>query len=318
MLYKKIFRSILSIVAIFVFSITIAYAQEVETYEVDNMEFTVGKHKPKERVNPKKEKEQVITQTIVINGDDKSLEPLKSLEEDVLDLDDDKKNKGKEKKQEKKEKQKNVEIQKKESKKDSDTSKKEEISMGSWVDGAWGVLKRVVFSASVVFENVVSYLDKVTFMDRVTFADKDMGGKAIIRKGSREVKVVYEKQFITKPIVSATVEDTAHNFAIQDETEKGFSLVIEKPIDKDLVFSWIAIKVADFKTFKSKEIPKGNKDNKKDDKVDKIKQEVDKKNNSEKEISNNKKDKEENKDESVEEKQNDEIKKEKNKELNKE
>ena len=66
-------KSILIIIAVsfLVGSIGIAKAKEIETYEVGGMEFTVGKHEPKQRVNPKKEEVKMINQAIVVDKEAK-------------------------------------------------------------------------------------------------------------------------------------------------------------------------------------------------------------------------------------------------------
>ncbi len=231
------------ILTINLIAVSVLAKDEEIKYEKDGMTFVVGKHEPDKRVHEKqkevsKTKEIIIHKQIVTSTTHKQEEESENTEKITQD----------------------------------DTKQEGKDAFVKWDDGFWNIAKSVILRAEVIFEDTVTFLGRITFMDRVTFADKDMAGNAVIKKGDKEVRIVYEKQFITKPVVSITAKNTINNFAIKNESEKGFTIFLDSSAKDNIEFSWIAIKIADFKTFKSKKNSKKTEVN--DDENKKIDEKV--------------------------------------------
>ncbi len=124
------------------------------------------------------------------------------------------------------------------------------------------VLGTSEFNGLTFFGGVVEFTATPIF-------NNDMAGFAKIKKGDREVKVEFEKEYLGKPVVNVTpnweVDQSTldvmkelgtfilpkQDFIIANATTKGFTIILETPAVVDLDFSWMAIAVKDAKLFTS-------------------------------------------------------------------
>jgi hypothetical protein len=96
----------------------------------------------------------------------------------------------------------------------------------------------------------------------------DTGGTAVVKKDAKEVEVVFDREYIEAPILSAsmaysTSTDEAEidamfsddvRFVVTKRDTKGFTIRLNKPASRDIVFNWIALAIKDSKEFTSKTI----------------------------------------------------------------
>jgi hypothetical protein len=96
----------------------------------------------------------------------------------------------------------------------------------------------------------------------------DMGGTAVVKKDAKEVEVVFDREYIEAPILSASMAyststdeaeiDAMFNddvrFVVTKRDTKGFTIRLNKPASRDIVFNWIALAIKDSKEFTSKTV----------------------------------------------------------------
>ncbi|MFZ2664422.1 MAG: hypothetical protein WAX66_03600 [Patescibacteria group bacterium] len=77
---------------------------------------------------------------------------------------------------------------------------------------------------------------------------KDTAGHAVIKAGNREVSVIFDKEYATKPVVTAIPNlvddvnmDEIPSYAIYNLSTKGFEIKMSEETTFDLDFSWIAL-----------------------------------------------------------------------------
>ena len=108
------------------------------------------------------------------------------------------------------------------------------------------------FLQNVIFRGVVEFFGDVFFSGRVVF-NADAAGIVIIPRTSTSADVVFTKSYETAPVISLTVlleeaTDSAFlsdavNVAVARVTEKGFTVVLDMPIPRDMRYSWTATAV---------------------------------------------------------------------------
>lgn len=118
------------------------------------------------------------------------------------------------------------------------------------------------------FGDVIFHSD-VAFRGRPTF-NNDTAGVAVIKKGSDQVEVIFEKAYEHAPVVSANLVlgqitktpsqsdeerenaqkgleqkllDEGTRYVVTRRTEKGFTILLKGPATEDLTFSWTAFAV---------------------------------------------------------------------------
>lgn len=104
------------------------------------------------------------------------------------------------------------------------------------------VFKNLIeFFGNVIFHGDVSFLGRPTF-------NKDTAGHALIKAGSNEVAVIFDKVYAQNPVVTASVNladstlmDAIPPYAIYDLSAKGFKIKLSKVTTFDVSFSWIAL-----------------------------------------------------------------------------
>lgn len=112
-----------------------------------------------------------------------------------------------------------------------------------------------VFKNAVEFFGRVIFHSDVAFLGRPTF-NKDTAGFATILAGGSEVEVVFEREYATEPVVTATVQITGGasvtdipGYAIADVNTKGFKIRLSQPAGMDIRFAWVALAVSNTKSF---------------------------------------------------------------------
>ena len=104
--------------------------------------------------------------------------------------------------------------------------------------------------------DILSLESDVEFIGRPYF-NSDTGGIAIIQKDSRQVDVVFDKEYSDAPVISASVTLNASTTASQSDnilsngvhyvvtnrSGSGFSILLSGPAPEDMQFSWIALAI---------------------------------------------------------------------------
>jgi hypothetical protein len=120
-------------------------------------------------------------------------------------------------------------------------------------------------SQSIIFNSDVDFFGTPYFTT-------DTAGFAVVKAGSIQVDVVFDREYIERPIVNASmassdgiisspdtllaVQEFFGNdvrFLISNASTTGFTIFINKPTDKDIHFNWIALAVKNAKLFTSQE-----------------------------------------------------------------
>ncbi|MBA3732859.1 DUF5011 domain-containing protein [Patescibacteria group bacterium] len=111
----------------------------------------------------------------------------------------------------------------------------------------------------------LSILSDTTFFGRPYFTS-DTAGSAVVVKGDRKVDIVFDRDYISIPIVNATISLNGASttvaleesilqgdmrFIVSRKTTHGFTIVLNKDAVEDLNFSWTAFAVKDAKPFNS-------------------------------------------------------------------
>jgi hypothetical protein len=159
-------------------------------------------------------------------------------------------------------------------------------------DGGLTVGGEANFNGDTVFNKLATFFGITTFKDQVNFDatpvfNQDTAGFAVIKEGQQRVAVTFTSDYQGQPIVSVTptneqsvlLEDgnvsgeTAADIAeleadfqenffesdvkylITNKHKSGFTIVLNKPAQRDLVFSWVALAVNDAETSYSEDEP---------------------------------------------------------------
>jgi len=131
----------------------------------------------------------------------------------------------------------------------------------------------VNFNGLTYFGGNVDFAESVKFKNQVEFEvpplfNNDTAGFAVIKEGSKEVRVSFDAPYMTTPVVTTDItfektgEDDSnfneeeffnHNIesVIKDKDNTGFTIVLNKIAPEDINFSWIALAVKDAKVYES-------------------------------------------------------------------
>ena len=143
-------------------------------------------------------------------------------------------------------------------------------------DSAHEFANETTFNGLTFFNANVEFAKSVKFSDAVEFTvpplwNSDTAGFAVIKRGSDRVDVVFDRAYISTPVVNTTIafdkikNQNGENISFDsksffnddikslviDKDENGFAITINKPAPQDLRFSWIALSVKDPKVFES-------------------------------------------------------------------
>jgi hypothetical protein len=109
----------------------------------------------------------------------------------------------------------------------------------------------------------IAMLSDVEFFGRPYFTS-DMGGTAVVQKGSRSVDVIFDREYLSQPTVSATIAlesstttdtkvleqaifDADVRYLVTQKSTHGFTILLNNPAKEDITFSWIALAIKDGK-----------------------------------------------------------------------
>jgi hypothetical protein len=125
----------------------------------------------------------------------------------------------------------------------------------------------VVESIGTQGTTTLDMMSDVNFFGRPYFTS-DTAGSALVKKGAKTVDIIFDRDYIDTPIVSATIalESASTSEALEEEiftndvrfivsrkNAHGFTIVLNKPAPNDIGFSWIALAVKNSKLFTSKD-----------------------------------------------------------------
>ena len=128
----------------------------------------------------------------------------------------------------------------------------------------------LIVTGTAEFRSLVTFAGDIEITGRPTF-NNDTAGMAKIAKGAQRVEVIFEKEYAEAPIVSANVTfdkgqneeanqaleerifAAGYNHLVTRRSTKGFSIVLNKPAEEDITFSWVALAVKNMKTHESGE-----------------------------------------------------------------
>ncbi|MCW1888083.1 MAG: LamG domain-containing protein [Candidatus Moranbacteria bacterium] len=164
-----------------------------------------------------------------------------------------------------------------------------------------------VFNKLATFFGITTFKESVLFEKTPTFS-KDTAGFAVIKEGQRTVTINFEDTYAKQPIVSVTPtnersvllddEDVSSEvkadikaveadfreaffaddvkYLVTNKSQKGFTIVLNKPATRELTFSWVALSVSNGNTFYSEEKPEQvTEDAKEEDDVEVVQDETD-------------------------------------------
>ncbi len=113
-------------------------------------------------------------------------------------------------------------------------------------------LSNIIVKGEATIEGALTVLGKVTFTNTVTF-NQDSAGTATIPKGMTLVTIPFTHAYTEAPLITLTVNlktatDSAFlaeaaKAATADISERGFTIVMDAPIPRDVTYTWVAISV---------------------------------------------------------------------------
>jgi hypothetical protein len=78
---------------------------------------------------------------------------------------------------------------------------------------------------------------------KLIIADDDMAGEVVIKKGEKKVKVKFEKEYKSKPYITAVVNNEFILYKVMNVSTKGFEIIIPDEAEKGVEFTWQAIEL---------------------------------------------------------------------------
>jgi hypothetical protein len=119
-----------------------------------------------------------------------------------------------------------------------------------------------------IASSTLDMLSDVTFFGRPYFTTDTAGG-AVIKSGARSVDIVFDREYIDTPVVSATITlesassteeieqaifENDIRFIVTRKNVHGFTVLLNKNATTDISFSWIALAVKNAKLFTSRDL----------------------------------------------------------------
>ena len=135
-----------------------------------------------------------------------------------------------------------------------------------------------VFGGKSEFAGLSFFSDMTTFNGSVVFGapttfniaplfNTDTAGFALIKKGDKRVRIPFDTEYLTTPVVTANIsfetEDGVNDetaallfgedirYVVLDKDTEGFTILLNKIATRDLRFSWIALSVKDVRMLES-------------------------------------------------------------------
>jgi hypothetical protein len=118
-----------------------------------------------------------------------------------------------------------------------------------------------------IASSTMTVLSDTTFFGRPYFTS-DTGGTAIVTSGARSVDIIFDREYIETPILTATMTFTASTtdeniekifsddirFVVTKRTTTGFTIFLNKKTITEVTFNWLALAVKDSKEFTSRTV----------------------------------------------------------------
>ncbi|MBX4216200.1 hypothetical protein KW797_04620, partial [Candidatus Parcubacteria bacterium] len=116
--------------------------------------------------------------------------------------------------------------------------------------------------------STISVLSDTYFFGRPYFTS-DTGGSARIAEGAATVEIVFDREYVEKPVITASmvfndasttdeaiekIFDENIAFLVTKRTVHGFTIRLNKKAPADISFNWMAIAVKDSKEFTSRSV----------------------------------------------------------------
>ena len=95
----------------------------------------------------------------------------------------------------------------------------------------------------VLFQKVVTFANDVIFQSRVIFSDPDMAGQVSMVPGETTVVITFERPYPGVPVITLTSVGHFHVATISESSRYGFTIEIEHPASRPLLFNWVALMV---------------------------------------------------------------------------
>lgn len=141
------------------------------------------------------------------------------------------------------------------------------VKQNALIEGILNVVDTITTNNLIV--NAISdFFGKATFHSEVTFEDhptfnKDTAGFAIVKKGHEGVSVVFDKEYKETPVINVSmvfnpdaglpseevasiyksITNSQYTFLVVNPKTTGFSILLNKPAEDDIKFSWTALAV---------------------------------------------------------------------------
>ncbi|MBP9715502.1 MAG: hypothetical protein KBD52_03385, partial [Candidatus Pacebacteria bacterium] len=125
-------------------------------------------------------------------------------------------------------------------------------------------IENLTTSGNAEFNGGVTFNESVEFNLPPIF-NADTAGFAIIREGANKVEVEFDNEYVTTPVVNASItyededniseEDAQEIFAsniqnmVVNKSTSGFTIILNQNAPRDVRFSWTALAVKDAKIF---------------------------------------------------------------------
>ena len=129
---------------------------------------------------------------------------------------------------------------------------KAELSpIASWNYELWTFIGEVTFKARATFESSVEFLANVTFGGKTKFEDQitvsaDTAGKLTIPTGETTVKVIFDGEYPSEPIITLTQIGSAEiDYSLEEITTTSFVVTIKPVQDNEVSFNWFAVAGSD-------------------------------------------------------------------------
>jgi len=139
------------------------------------------------------------------------------------------------------------------------------------------VLGSGIYEGAQQFNGLTNFVGSVNVMGTISFGqtiftippifNKDTAGFALIHEGDRRVKVTFESEYLTTPVVTTTLSfeqedeiddataeeifDANIQSIVVEKSTKGFTILLNESAPRDLRFSWIALAVHQPEIFES-------------------------------------------------------------------
>ncbi len=123
-----------------------------------------------------------------------------------------------------------------------------------FANGALEVAGPVKFLNTSIFYRLATFVDSVIFKNDVEIQGRltqnnDAAGFATIYKTQKKVEVKFDKPYEDTPVVTVNIKNGKFaQFAYDDLSKKGFTIVLPEDATEDIEFAWTAVSVKGAKT----------------------------------------------------------------------